>query len=73
MDLPVPRAFKCYTYVGDQELRHPAPTAVIVCSRLRQMGEGYWYPSYSCSLEEHCHAYICFYARKKIEREAQES
>jgi len=68
-----PRAFKCYNYVGDENIKTPLPpTAVIVSTKSFRTKDGSWLTVFSCSLEETCHAYFCHYARKKLSQKREE-
>jgi len=69
-----PRAFKCYTFVGDEEVKISFPPTVVIVSTkaYRSPKDGSWLTVFSCSLEENCHAYICHYARKKLKEEKKE-
>jgi len=68
---PVVRAFRCYTFVGEEKIPFP-PTAVLASTSAYRTKIGTWITTFSCSLEDSCHAYVCIYARKKL-RKAEEN
>jgi len=68
-----PHAFKCYNFIGDENIKVPLPpSAVITSTKAYRAKDGTWLASFSCNLEEACHAYICYYARKKLKEEKKE-